>query len=185
MSIEEEKDKAAVVRQGFEDACREFSSRVSAFRFERTKKHLWTRVQSHWVDFVHFHRNGMSYGAPITFSIDIRIHWGVRILNDSFPDLHLNGPYSDPNRLRSGHYHLRFNARSGSTYDRFIEDLSRFFVEQSEPWFNQFASVESLLKRPNSPLNDDEKRFLTEAVDGNPTGKNLALSLKELGIKSK
>src|SRR5262249_13208365 len=156
--MSDENNKTALVRQGFEKVCREFTDRISLNWFDRTKKRLWTRIQSDWVDFVHFHRHGISYGSPATFTVDIRVHWGVRVLNDSFPGLHLNGPQSDPDRLRSGRYHLRFNARSGSTYDRCLEDLSRFFVEQCEPWFNRFASAENLLTRSDSPLNDDEKR---------------------------
>jgi len=179
-----ENNKTAIIRQGFDKACREFTNRISAKGFARTRKRLWTRVQSHWVDFVHFHRRGISYGSPDTFIVDIRVHLGVRILNDSFPGLHLNGPQSDPDRLRSGRYHLRFNARSGSTYERCIEDLYRFFVEECEPWFNRFGSAEDLLKRSDSPLNDNEKRFLRAAIDGKTTRHNLVISLKELGIRS-
>lgn len=151
--------------------------------FQRTKKMFWTRRQSLTVDFIHFHRSGSSYGAPINFSIDIRVHFGIRVLNDDFPAPALNGPSSDASRIRAGRYHLRFNAQTDSTYNRCLDDLVRFVAEQGEPWFQEFHSVEGLLQKPHSPLHMAEKLCLSAAESGNVNALNVAASLKMLGIK--
>lgn len=82
-----------------------------------------------------------------------------------------------------GRYHLRFNAQTGSTYDRCLDDLVRLVTEQGEPWFHEFRSVERLLKRPDTPLDDADKQFLAAAASGNVNALNVAASLKILGIK--
>jgi len=179
----EEQSTTKVVRAGVERACKDFTARVTPLGFHRTKKMFWTRRQLLTVDFIHFHRHGSTYGAPRNFSVDIRVHFGVRVLNDSFVGAALNGPNSDAARLRAGQYHLRFNAKSGDTYERCIDDLVRFVLEQGEPWFQQFHSNDNLLRLPNSPLRPPEKQFLTDAIAGNANPENEVNSLKLLGIK--
>jgi hypothetical protein len=172
-----------VVRAGVERACKDFTTRVAPLGFDRTKKMFWTRRHPLTVDFIHFHRHGSTYGAPRNFSVDIRVHFGIRVLNDAFPGPALNGPYSDVTRLRAGRYHLRFNAKSGDTYDRCIDDLARFVVEQGEPWFRQFHVADALLRLPDSPLKPTERQLLADAIAGNTNPENEANSLKLLGIK--
>lgn len=155
-----------VVRDGFEKACREFTERITSLGFSRTKKMLWTRQHQHTVDFIHFHRSGSSYGAPRNFSVDIRVHFGIRVLNDTFEAAALNGPFSDPTLTREGNYHLRFNAKSGSTYDRCVDDLVRFVLEQGEPWFSRFRDPSALIDPSITPLRPDSIEALTTALRG-------------------
>lgn len=183
MNEAEEPSTTKVVRAGLERACKDFTARVAPLGFHRTKKMFWTRRQPLTVDFIHFHRHGSTYGAPINFSVDIRIHFGVRVLNDSFAAAALNGPLSDPGRSRSGGYHLQFNAVSGDTFERCIDDLARFVVEQGEPWFDTFHSTDNLLRLPDSPLTQSSKQLLADAIAGNANPDNEANSLKILGIK--
>jgi len=183
MNEGEEKSTTKIVRAGLERACKDFTTRVTPLGFRRTKKMFWTRQQPLAVDFIHFHRCGSTYGAPINFSVDIRVHFAIRVLNDSFVAAALNGPYSDATRLRTGRYHLRFNAKSGDTYERCIDDLARFVAEQGEPWFHQFHSTDNLLRLRDSPLKPPEKQLLTDAIAGNANPENEAHSLKLLGIK--
>src|SRR5687768_12433156 len=84
----------AIVREGLERACRGFSEGIALRGFVRTRKMLWTRERSHTVDFVHFHRDGSSYGAASNYSCSIRVHFGIRVLNDGAESLALNGPSS-------------------------------------------------------------------------------------------
>jgi hypothetical protein len=177
-----DKSFTKVVRAGLEKACREFTARVEPVGFQRTLKMFWTRRHPFTVDFIHFHRSGSTYGAPWTASVDIRVHFGIRVLNDDFGVAALNGPHSDSSTLRAGRYHLRFNAETGSTYDRCVDDLARFVVEQGEPWFQRWSSVHSLLQ-PESPLRPQEREFLRAARDGQVSGDHVAASLKILGIK--
>lgn len=133
------------------------------------------------MDFVHFHRSGNSYPA-ISATVEIQVHFGIRVLNDTFAAAALNGPFSDPDKLREGRYHLRFNAETGSTYERCVDDLERFLREQGEPWFRQFASPDSLLLHADSPLRAEEKVSLTEAVAGHAKPESVTVSLKLLGL---
>jgi hypothetical protein len=176
-------DTTKIVRQGVEKACRDFSGRIAPLGFARTLKMFWTRRNTHTVDFVHLHRFGSSYGKPINYSVDFRVHFGIRVLNDTFEAAALNGPCSDSTRLRAGLYHLRFNAQTGSTYERCIEDLTRFVAEQGEPWFVRFRNPDALLSLPDTPLRQADKERLIAALGGNSDPEVIAQSLKLLGIK--
>lgn len=89
---------------------------------------------------------------------------------------------SDAGLLREDRYHLRFNAESGCTYERCADDLARFVTEQGEPWFQQWGSMDALL-RGDSPMRSTERAFLQAARDGEPDAVRVAASLKLLGIK--
>ena len=177
-----DKSFTSVVRAGLERACRDFTARVEPLAFRRTLKMYWTRRHPLTVDFIHFHRSGSSYGAPRTASVDIHVHFGIRVLNNGFPAATPNGPLSDAGRLHAGRYHLRFNAETGSTYDRCVDDLARFVVEQGEPWFQRWSSVDALLQ-VDSPLRPQDRDSLRAALDGQASAEHVATSLKILGIK--
>jgi hypothetical protein len=85
-----------IVREGFERACKAFTERMQPSGFARSKKTFWTRHTELTADFIHFHRNGISYGPATSASVSIRVHLGIRVLNDCFEATALNGPYSDP-----------------------------------------------------------------------------------------
>ncbi|MFC0019009.1 DUF4304 domain-containing protein [Roseibacillus persicicus] len=179
-----EKTTSQVVREGLEKACEEFTVRVMPLGFSRTKKMFWTREQPHVVEFIHFHRSGSSYGAAINFSVDIRVHFGIRVLNDNCDSASLNGPFSDPTLTREGRYHLRFNAKTGSTYDRCVGDLVRFVAERGEPWFHQFRDCEVLIGSSDTPLSLDSIGYLEASIRGDADSDNIAGSRKLFGIKT-
>jgi len=113
----------------------DFTQRIAHLGFIHTKKWYWVRPHQNYADFIHLHRQGSSYGGQINYSISFRAYCGIRVFNDSFEALALNGPNSDSSDAMEHRYHLRFNAKSGSTYDRCIDDLFRFVIEFGEPWF--------------------------------------------------
>ena len=122
-----------IVRQGVEKAFLAFSARVEGRGFKKTRNALWMRSLENGNDVIHLHRSGISYGAPRNASVSFRVHfarWPV-----GATDGPLNGPSSDAGSERKGSYHLRFNAKSGSTFDRCIDDLVRFVEEVGEPWY--------------------------------------------------
>jgi hypothetical protein len=182
MATPPDKSFTKIVRTGLERACRDFTVRVEPLGFRRTLKMFWTRRHPLTVDFIHFHRSGSTYGAPRTASVHIRVSFGIRVLNDDFIAAAFNGPHSDPVTLRTGAYHLRFNAETGSTYDRCVDDLARFVVEHGEPWFQKWQSAEALLQ-PDSPLREQERDFLRAAQVCQASAERVAASLKILGIK--
>jgi hypothetical protein len=178
-------DTTQVVRQGVENAAKDFSARMEPLGFKRTTKMLWARRHQHTADFITLFRQGSSYGRPINYSVSLDVSFGIRVLNDMFEGLSPNGPrYDFSERLRAAHYHFRFNAQTGSTYDRCVDDLARYVVHEGEPWFLRFREPEALLARDDSPLRQPEKERLRAAVGGQADADAMALSLKLLGMKA-
>jgi hypothetical protein len=165
-----------------EEACVAFSKELESMGFERTRKKVWVRLHEHTADVLHLHRGGISYGAPLNASVSLRLHLAIRVLNDSFPGIHLNGPNSD-GAPREGRYHLRFNAESLDSFDRCVRDLARYVREVGEPWFLLNREAEALLTNAEFPLHDDERASLRAALDGRTSADALAVSDKELGLK--
>lgn len=160
------KQLSKVVREAFERARREFSGRIEPLGFVRTRASFWTRLRDHGLtlDFIHFHRGGSSYGAPLFGAVDTRVHFGIRVMNDRFSDRALNGPESDPETLRAGRYHLSFNAKSNHNYDRCLTDLVRIVQEVGEPWFERFDDPDALLNDPGTPLSEAGRESLRAAL---------------------
>jgi hypothetical protein len=173
-----------VVREGLEKACTEFTIRIEPRGFRRTLKMFWTRRHPLTVDLIHVHHGGDAHGSPFNALVDLGVQFGIRVLNDDFPGLALNGPQSTPDALLSGRYHLRFNAETGCPFNRCVDDLARFVVEQGETWFQQCRSVESLLRLPDSPLRAREWELLLAAQEGRENEEHVAKSLNLLGIKA-
>lgn len=179
-------DTTQVVRAGVENAAKDFTARLEALGFIRTKKMLWVRRHPHTADFISLSRNGSTYGRPINYSVSLDLEFGIRVLNSALDGLPANGPrYDFSERLRAAHYHFRFNAQSGSTYERCIDDLIRYVTHEGEPWFVRFRDPEALLTLLDSPLQESEKESLRGDVSGLTNAVALAASLKHLGIKTK
>ncbi|WP_152670231.1 hypothetical protein [Lysobacter capsici] len=95
----------------------------------------------------------------------------------------LNGPNSgDLNLFSADRFHLRFNASSGSTYERCREDLLRFVVQRAEPWFVAWRSPQLLREREDSPLDAIARHALQRGVDASP--ERVTRTLKLFGIKN-
>lgn len=183
--MSESKQLSKVVREGFERVRREFSRRIEPFGFVRTRASFWVRARDHGLtlDFIHLHRGGSSYGAPLSGVVDIRVHFGIGVLNDPFPALALNGPDSDSGTSRSGRYHLSFNAKSNHNYDRCLTDLVRIVQDVGEPWFERFDGLERLLTDPGSPLGESAREGLREAVEGQEDPARVAETRRLFGLK--
>ncbi len=178
-------DTTAVVKNGEKRAFADFTAKLLPLGFAHTKARFWTRQREHTIEFIHLHRSGISYGAPINYQVSFRVHLGIRVINDDSPAAHLNGPCSDKMFRRPLSYHLRFNCQTWSQYDRCINDLFEVVTEQGEPWFGKFSDPIALLNEPDSPLKPDERAALTLSVsDGIAEARKLA-SFKILGIKGK
>src|SRR5262245_26466578 len=100
-------DTTKVVRSGVAKASKDLTEGLKTLGFARTKKMLWTRGHPFTVDFIHLHRDSSTYGKPINYSVSFRLNCGIRVLNDEFEALALNGICSDADRERTGRYHLR------------------------------------------------------------------------------
>ena len=169
---------ASTVRAGLQRICEDFTVGVAGRGFLHTKKRLWVRLREMTADFIAFETGR----PPINHSVWIEIRCGIRLINDDFVALALNGPSSDAATTRAGRYHLRFNARSWDQYDRCAADLLRFTSEIGEPWFGTFATTESLLDRPDSPLTPSARTLLEADLAGMRHRGNETLSSKLLGL---
>ncbi|RZI57080.1 MAG: hypothetical protein EOP14_05310 [Pseudomonas sp.] len=124
-----------IVRRGFDRACADYTKKMKQYGFSRHRARFWIRSNDGWVDVIHFHRYGISYGAPLNNSVSIRVHFASHP-NELPAPIYLNGPSSTKLRDSNGDaYHLIFDALSLDTYDRCLEDLVRVTLEHGFPWF--------------------------------------------------
>ena len=77
----------AIVRKGFNDACRDFSFAIAGRGFSRTKTRLWVRLADDAIDVLSLYREGSSYSAPIGGNVDIRVQSFFRRPFDTTPNL--------------------------------------------------------------------------------------------------
>jgi hypothetical protein len=172
-----------VVRAGVARAYIDLTARIAPLGLLHTRKNIWTRRLEHTLQFVHLHRGGISYGAPLDYSVSFRVHLGIRVLNHAFPGIALNGPSSDDARDWAARYHLRFNAKTGSTYDRCLDDLTRFISEDGQAWFAQFPTEEALLQATATPLSAAEVERLGDALAGRADPDVVSASLQAFGVR--
>lgn len=132
-----------LIKLAIDKATSEFTERINFLGFERTKKWFWVRASEKSACFIHLHLKGISYGAPINYSVSFRVHAGYREYSDYFEALALNGPCSTDSDVRSKRYHHRFNAKSGSCYERCIDDLVRFVEDVAQLWFTQQSASQT------------------------------------------
>jgi hypothetical protein len=133
-----------IVAKGMDRICDDFSLRVVDHGFKRTKKRLWSRQRGEAVETIYLQRRGSSYGSPRTPSVDLRVMLSFNTPDGGrlggVPDL-----LSDHARRPNGYaYHHRFNAETGSTYERCLEELLLFISEIAEPWFSDRLSTSPL-----------------------------------------
>jgi hypothetical protein len=145
--------------------------------FQRAKSTFFARRRQLVVELVHLHK--------YRFGPCYRIHLGIRVLNDVFPALALNGPDS--------HAYIRANSPNGSEYvlgfgpdqasiDFCAEEILRWCSEVGVPWFNRFHDPHALLNDDASPLGQHEKARLRLAIGGNSDPDAVSASLLLFGI---
>lgn len=172
-------ERTRIVRSAERAIFAALSSRLSPSGFSMTRARFWTRPREHWVEVVHLHRGGISYGVPSP-GVDYRVHGAIRVLNDPFEAVELNGPNSDHPPLKG--YHLSCRAGNESTFERCVKDLARYCEEIAEPWFARFRTAAALLEGPDTPLGEGSRQALQRALKGWGEAEALARSRKLLGL---
>lgn len=129
-----------LVKAGMQRLCNEFSPIVEILGFVRTRSgaRSWHRQRDGFIDMIHLHRSGSSYGAPINNSVRIRAEFIIRA-----PDSLTSEAWLDSDKLKASngyHYHLRFNAHTWSTFDRCLQDLELVTKEHGLPLFSQHSA---------------------------------------------
>lgn len=171
------------VTKGMQRICADFSKEAGIRGFLHTKNRTWVRLNDTCAESIYFHRHGSTYGAPRTASVDIRVMLSIRVLNAPVAGGAI-GIISDHVRRNTGYaYHHRFNAETGSTYDRCLEELGLYMVEIAEPWFAEWRDPQKLLT--HAELSADARAGLKSAVSGNSIPETVAASLKALGVKAR
>jgi len=133
-----------VIAEGMKRVSNDLSNLLKRRGFVRAKSgRSWHRANDRSIETVHLQRRGSSYGAPRTASVDLRLTLGVRDANEATPATRAGHvTISDHARRPNGYaYHHRFNAATGSTYDRCVEELDSFITEVAEPWFAEHRST--------------------------------------------
>lgn len=131
--------------------------------FRRSKPTFYTRVRLPVIEFIHIHK--------FTFEPSFRLHIGIRVVNDPFKAVALNGPISDdytgpasvfaPKRL----YHFHYD-ESDDSLDRCAVDITNFVARVGEKWFESNRDLEQLARSPASPLSSDARAALIRALTG-------------------
>ena len=87
-------------------------------------------------------RGGATYGAPHSPSISLQLDLtSVRLSDGKRVDLGRHA--TQLLRRPTGYcYHHRFNAKTGSTYERCLQELGLFVSEVAEPWFREQRTAE-------------------------------------------
>lgn len=170
-----------IITEGMKRVCADFSEIVGQSGFRKTKNRTWVRINDATAESIYVHRHGSSYGASVSASVDIRVMLSVRVLNAPVAGGAI-GIVSDPARRATGYaYHHRFNAETGSTYDRCVEELGLYMTEVAEPWFDEWRDPEKLVNHVD--LGAEAREGLESAMIGNTNREAVAASLKALGVK--
>jgi hypothetical protein len=132
-----------------------------------TKPTFMVRPCEGFVQFVHFHK--------YSFGPCFRVHFGIRVMNDSLPAVALNGPSSNS----VGNYWPDEEQTMICT-SRLIELVQK----EGLPWFSDLATTEALLSSPKSPLIERDRLALLEAMSGKGINMNCRHSERLLGLPS-
>lgn len=130
-----------VVAEGMKRACSAFTQIVQPLSFKRGNGRKWVRQIDGFEETVFILRSGATYGAPASPSISLQLALSSSRLSDG-KRAYLSHHFTTKIRRFTGYcYHHRFNAETGSTYDRCLQELGLFIVEVAEPWFEQRRSA--------------------------------------------
>ena len=152
------------------ESIRERMSRsLAALGFAQARPALWMREREHVVEFVRL--------TAIAEQPLLRIHAGLRVLNDPSDALALNGPDSDRYRGKRFGYRLEFDA-SESAQDACLADAMRFCLSIAEPWFEERRDVRQLVNDPC--LSSAARAALAAAIERGPEPARVALSRRLL-----
>jgi len=131
------KSYSTVVADGMKRVCSAFTKIVQPLGFKRGNGRKWVRHIEGFEETIVVSRSGATYGAPYSPSISLQLD--LLSTRESDKDrAHLSHHTVQLTRRPTGYcYHHRFNAETGSTYDRCLQELDFFIVEVAEPWFEE------------------------------------------------
>ena len=156
-------------RSNADKVLRRFANRIKAHDFVRTKPTFFVREVDLLAEFIHIHK--------YTFGPNFRMHVCLRVLNEPLDFIALSGPTD--RELQNG-----TNFQYGSdieSVETCAARMAEFVTNHAEPWFSRWRDRKSLLSQ-ESPLYDEQKSALEEAINGNSKTENVLKSKAELKI---
>jgi len=146
--------------------------------YARTKPTFFTRPRGLLVEFVHLHK--------YTFAPEFRVHLGIRVTNDAFDAVALNGPDSHPyvckgspgGRIFDFSFHV-----APETIERCAAEIADYVRTVGEPWFLVWRDDALLLDRADSPLRTAKADFKS-ALEHGPRPERVAQTSRLLGLRA-
>ncbi|MGM9425444.1 hypothetical protein [Hydrogenophaga sp. MI9] len=157
----EKKEERRLARKIVRAVAKEFQ----AIGFLHTKPTFIVRPFKGFVQFMHFHN--------YSFGPDLRVHFGIRVLNDPFIAVALNGPSSD-----EGGRYWPDEEHTMICTSRLVELVRR----EGLPWFSVLSSAEMLLTSLETPLRESDRTALLEDMDGRRNEASWQNSMRLLGL---
>ncbi|WP_156442837.1 MULTISPECIES: hypothetical protein [unclassified Sphingomonas] len=131
------KSYSNVVAEGMKRVCSAFTGFVQSLGFKRGSGRKWVRQIDGFEEVIFISRSGATYGAPGSPSISLQLDLSSVCLGNG-EKAYLDHHTIQLTRRSTGYcYHHRFNAETGSTYERCVEELGLFIKEVAEPWFEE------------------------------------------------
>ena len=134
--------------------------------FIHSKPSFLVRSLGSFAVFVHFHK--------FSFGPHFRVHFGVRVMNDPFEAIALNGPSFE----HAGTYGADEDETLACT-----RTLIALIEGEGQSWFSKFPDAESLCRAPGSPLQDRDRQALADDFGEKRNAARWRVSEQLLGLK--
>ena len=146
---------------------RRAATNMKPFGYTLTKPTFLCREYPRIIAFFHFHK--------FSFAPSFRVHFRIRVLNSSFVARHLNGPsFEDAEEY----------GEDDKSVSHYAQKLTELLIREGIPWVEDWLSPERLVAESRSPLTQDEKSNLLNALSGQANPEYISLSYRLFGIKS-
>ena len=132
--------------------------------FVHSKPTFAVRPTEYLAAFIHIHK--FSYGPMF------RLHFGIRVLNDPFEAVALNGLSLE----HAGKY-----SAQEENIERCIGDIERFIRGDGLPWLIRYGDIDSLLAS-ETPLKERDRVALEAHLSGSPSIESVKQTSALLGL---
>lgn len=154
-SLEQHRKIKVTERSNAGKVMRRLAKQLKSHGFSR-RSTFFSRERGHVIQFLHIHK--------FSFGPCFRMHVGFRVLNESSPDVALNGIHQSSFEFLESDESLSLCA----------QEMLRYVIEVAEPWLG--TQTYSVLLSSSSPLYPNQKEALAAALRGEIDEYNVSLS---------
>lgn len=133
--------------------------------FFHTKPTFLVRPFEYFAQFIQFHK--------FTYGPHFRVHLGIRVMNDPFDAVALNGPSFE----HAGSYETN-EAETLVCTQRLVSLIEK----EGLPWFSALSEIVGLMESPLSPVRDRVRQALAEDLSGKRKQTDWRRSKRLLGL---